>query len=313
MIDPWAVPTSFRRYVQQWPKVDQWFPQLSVTAARCAERWQLSPDGAAMHGWTGVVWPVRLRDGVPAVLKVSPPVGWTEGESRALAAFARSAGQGRMVGQVPVRMVTALAFDVAERAMVLPRLDPDRSLEHHGDVDEAVTVIAELLAGIAPVRATEGLPDLVDELDEMVGSLQDNGSLDRLLVERARSRLAEVRIVAADPDRRRTLHADCHFLNVLHTRAGESPAWVGIDPSAVNGIIEWEPVPMLRNRWADVAATGDPDRALRRRVDQLCEVTGADRDLVRSCAQVQAVAALTGWQMSPQHLHHPPYAVMARW
>lgn len=85
------------------------------------------------------------------------------------------------------------------------------------------------------------------------------------------------------------------------------------DCVALNGIIEWEPVPLLRNRWDDAASTGDPDRALRRRVDQICEATGADRGLVRSCAQIQAVAALTGWKMAPDHLHHRPYAVMARW
>lgn len=210
-------------------------------------------------------------------------------------------------------MITAVAVDVDDRAIVLPRLDPQQSLEDHADADEAVTVIAELLAGLAPVPPSDGLRDLVDVLNEMEGSLQDNGSLDQALVDRARGRLAELRVVAADPGRRRTLHADCHFLNVLHTLATDDPAWVGIDPGALNGIIEWEPVPLLRNRWDDAAATGGPDRALRRRVDQICGTTGADRGLVRSCAQIQAVAALTGWKMAPGHLHHRPYAVMARW
>ena len=79
MTGPWPVPASFHDHVRQWPGVDQWYPQLSMTAARWAQRWQLRPDGVAMRGWTGIVWPVRLRDGSAAVLKVSPPVSWTEG------------------------------------------------------------------------------------------------------------------------------------------------------------------------------------------------------------------------------------------
>ena len=82
----------------------------------------------------------------------------------------------------------------------------------------------------------------------------------------------------------------------------------------ITGIGEWEPVPLLRNRWADLAATGDPDRALRHRVDQICAVTGYDPALVRVCAQLIAVFNL--YKLLPHrrdHQHAPPYLIMADW
>lgn len=85
-----------------------------------------------------------------------------------------------------------------------------------------------------------------------------------------------------------------------------------LDPAPLAGLVEWEVTPLLRNRWADAAATGDPDRALRRRVEQVCEVTGGSRQLVRACAQVQAVAALS-WPLPTNHIHYRAYTVMAGW
>ncbi|MFC0673573.1 aminoglycoside phosphotransferase family protein [Brachybacterium hainanense] len=306
--DIWQLPASYLPHAAEWPDAERWLPALPVIAARRAREWGLAADGPAMHGWTGVVWPVRTREGRRAVMKVSPPVDGTALEITALRAFAAD------IGETPVPMIAPLAVDEEDRAILLPRLDSGRSLEDHADIDEAVTVIASLLAGIADVPApTAGLPRLSDELDEIEPQLRPGGEVDPAGADRARGRLTELRALAENPARQRLLHGDAHFLNVLHTRIDEPAAWVGIDPSPLSGIIEWEPVPLLRNRWADASASGDPDRALRRRVDQICEATGGDRALVRACAQVQAVQAVAGWGLSPAHMHHPPYAIMSRW
>jgi len=73
-------------------------------------------------------------------------------------------------------------------------------------------------------------------------------------------------------------------------------------------------VPLLRNRWNDAAATGDPDRALRRRVDQFAEMVGADSTRCREIAQAVAVDNLLHLLVhDPSHMFVPPYTVMAAW
>ena len=67
-------------------------------------------------------------------------------------------------------------------------------------------------------------------------------------------------------------------------------AWRAIDPLPMAGRREWELIALLRNRWPDAVASGDPDRALRRRLDQVCERADLDRrSLARACAQAAAV------------------------
>jgi len=278
-------------------------------AARWAAQWHLSPDGSPLHGWTGVVWPVRDDTGRPLVLKVSPPVAWTRAEPLALPAYASAADPEQPTG----RIVSALAVDVADRVMLLPRLDHTRNLEEHPDIDAAVGIIGEILTSIRHLRPVAEVPLLADHLDGLEPHLTTDPQLDPATVDRARQRLAELRAELADDQQLRLLHGDCHFLNVLRSAAPDPPAWVCIDPGPLVGLIEWELLPLLRNRWADAVATGNPDRALRRRVEQVCEMTGGDAELAIAGAQVQAAAALAGWRLPSDHIHRPPYALISAW
>lgn len=111
----------------------------------------------------------------------------------------------------------------------------------------------------------------------------------------------------------RLLHNDAHFLNMLGTTEGE-PGWRAIDPYPFVGPVEVELVPVLRNRWADAAVPGDPDRALRRRVDVMSEIIGADPARARAFAQAAAVVNLLALLSDePDHFFVPPYAVIADW
>lgn len=81
------------------------------------------------------------------------------------------------------------------------------------------------------------------------------------------------------------VHGDCHYLNVLHTLPEEPAGWVAINPLPAAGYPEWQLAAPLRNRWADAAASDDPERAQRRRFDILSERAGLDRDLGRGCCR----------------------------
>lgn len=108
------------------------------------------------------------------------------------------------------------------------------------------------------------------------------------------------------------VHYDLHYLNVLRDLADRR--WVVIDPLPRAGVPEVEVVPALRNRWGDLVATGDPERAMRRRFDLLTDAAGLDRVLAAMFAQAVAVDNLM-WLLprDPGHLFVAPYTVLSQW
>lgn len=85
------------------------------------------------------------------------------------------------------------------------------------------------------------------------------------------------------------VHWDLHYANVLAELPDAGGGrWLAIDRLPRAGFREAEVVAPLRNRWSDAVATGDPDAALRRRLDLLCEAAGLHRR--RAAAFAQAVA-----------------------
>ncbi|GAB3763952.1 aminoglycoside phosphotransferase family protein [Microlunatus parietis] len=305
---PWELPETYREQVAAMPGSADWLPTLRDIAARYAERWGLSPDGPAMHGWISPAWPVVDSHQHKAVLKITPPVSWIDGEAAALEAWSK---QDHRDGEP--RMIIPAAVAPEDRVVLLPRLDPTRSLEDHPDVDEAVEIIGRILASIAGTPPVPGPGTLAAELDQIADGLADDGPVPADQLDRARRAIAELRDHLGTT-RQTLLHNDLHFANVLHARPGDKPAWFGIDPFPLIGIGEWEAIPLLRNRWPAAAASGDPDRSLRRRVDQLCEITGYDAELVRRCAQIVAVSNLH-WILPDRrdHLHASAYLIMAGW
>jgi len=126
------------------------------------------------------------------------------------------------------------------------------------------------------------------------------------------------RKVRSDPGLLTVAHGDLHYENVLHALPGQPPRWVAIDPLPVAGYPEWEVAPVIRNRWDDAAATGDPERALRRRFDIVCERAALDRHLAQAVLQAVAVdnvlwlsRATDVGPLVRSFLH--PYSIVARW
>lgn len=305
---PWPVPDSYAPYARRWDSWPDWLPGLGHTAARLATDWAVERDGPAMHGWVSMVWPVRDAAGETYVLKLSPPIPETEAEAVTLSTWAQA-------DRLPHRMIVPAQVDLDRRGMLLPRLDANRSLEDHPDIDEAVEVIGDVLSSISGIDAPATVPTLQVDLAAIAGALDRGSWLPERVLARARRTIADLdAMITAPAARLSLLHNDCHFSNVLWTGRPSMPAWVGIDPYPRAGVAEWELTPMLRNRWADAAATGDPDRALHRRVDQVAEIVGLDRDLTRACAQLVAVFNLT--ELGPDRTDHPflpPYSVLADW
>ena len=185
-------------------------------------------------------------------------------------------------------------------------------------------MIGGLVAEISSHPAPPDLRCLADEADRlrtsitaMLGRTPD--VLPRAVADRAVETLetcaAQVR---SDPGPLKVVHGDLHYENVLHALPGQPPRWVAIDPLPVAGCPEWEVAPVIRNRWDDAAATGDPERALRRRFDIVCERAALDRHLAQAVLQAVAVdnvlwlsRATDVGPLVRSFLH--PYSIVARW
>ena len=65
----------------------EWAAGLPALAEDYCRRWQLAPDGVPMHGYVGLVVPVRRADSTPAVLKLQLADPEHPGEPQALRAW----------------------------------------------------------------------------------------------------------------------------------------------------------------------------------------------------------------------------------
>ncbi|MFJ3219825.1 aminoglycoside phosphotransferase family protein [Kitasatospora sp. NPDC086801] len=246
-----------------------WVSRLPTLAGELIDSWELRPDGPPAHGVVALVLPVRRADGTPAALKLQPVDEETAGEPIALRAWA---GRGA---------VHLLDHEPASGSMLLERLDPGRSLLDVADDRAALRVLAELLGELTKLHVgAPGLRRLADLVDGLrarapaaAAALADPA--ERRLLADCAAALREVRAEPGD----RLLHWDLHYGNVLAPPEGGGRApWLAIDPKPLVGHPGFELLPALRNRWADVLATGDVARALRWRFDVLVEALGLDRE-----------------------------------
>jgi streptomycin 6-kinase len=244
-------------------KEDAWLAGLPAHAAAMLERWELRRDGRALNGVAGLVLPVIRPDGTPAVLKLQPVNEENAGIVPALRAWR---GDG---------IVRLLDHDPDTGALLLERLQADRPLTGLADADAAVGILAGLLARLVAVPAPPEVRRLADigaamvaQVPDALPALPDAG--DRRLVQTCAAVTADLLGEPGD----RLLHWDLHYNNIL---AGHREPWLAIDPVPLAGDPGFELLPALDNRWDDAVATGDPARAVLRRLDRLTEVLGLDR------------------------------------
>ncbi|MEP6632242.1 MAG: aminoglycoside phosphotransferase family protein [Lapillicoccus sp.] len=309
----WTVPPVLHERARDDAVMRRWLVTVPDVAAEVCQSWRLVADGPVMAGFLSLVRPVRDHDGRALVLKLFGPEVGAAGEP----AFLRAAA-----GPAVVELVRA---DLALGALLLDRLDPARTLATEPDVDVACAVVGDLVRQITAHRAPAGMRSMADELDRLhasITSMLDRTPevLPRALADRAVETCAELsRRLRQAPGEQPLVHGDLHFENVLHTRAGEAPRWVAIDPLPAAGYPEWEVTASLRNRWPDAVATGNPERALRRRVAIIAEAAGFDRARAVAIAQAVAVDNVLWLSRAGSHVHPvvrgfvPPYLLVASW
>lgn len=216
----------------------RWLRALPDLVEDLLRRWRLQLDGPAMHGYVGLVLPVR-REEEDLVLKVSWRDASNAHEHTALRAWG---------GRGAVRLIDA---DADAGALLLERLRP-QSLQSM-PFDEAVVIAARLLRRLAiPFR--EEVPALEETAAELRATLPDlarrfPGALPPGLVEDTLARLDDL-VPSAE---RLLVNADLHYENVL---AGIREPWLVIDPKVVLGDPEHGVAPLLWNRFDEVVERG---------------------------------------------------------
>ncbi len=216
-------------------------------------------------------------------------VSWVDDETREEArALARWGGEAA---------VTLLECAPEHGPLLLERLDAYRSLQQVGE-DDAVALAAAVLHQLH-VPPLAGLRSVVDiarrwqaALPRQWESLGRPGRRD--LVEHAVAACAEL---ASGPGVAHLLHGDYHYGNVLarplaHTTGDPAAGrleWAAIDPKPLLGDGEYDLIPLLRNRWDELTATGDARRACRRRLHALADQAQLDRERAERWCLVRAV------------------------
>lgn len=272
-IAPPQIPSGLLAQERLGPAWADWLARLPKLADEMLREWDLSEDGAPMHGFCSLVIPVCAASGQRAVLKIAYD-GDDESQYEHLALQ-------RWHGNGAVRLLRAAP---GQRAMLLERL--------HGRDLRSVseTEACEVVAGLYPrlhVPAHPQLRTLTSYVERWAGALKAmpaGAPIPRRLVEQTIALARD--FVSDEASSGTTIHGDLHSGNVL---AAEREPWLAIDPKPMSGDRHYEVAPMLWNRWDELVASGDVRSAVRRRFFLLVDGAGFDETRARDWVIVRMV------------------------
>ncbi len=261
-----------------------WIQQLPLLVARYAREWDLTVHGPFEGLSFNYVLPVTRSDGSSAVLKIGLPEPEQRSEIQALRHYD---GQG---------IARILEFDLDNYIALIERIVPGTMLaEYFPQDDELATRIAAAVLsdlktpapnpahdfGAVERWARRGMQGLRSEFDGGTGPFPER------IVERAERLFDELISSTASTY---LLHGDFHHMNVIFS---EERGWLAIDPKGVVGDIAFECAAFILNPIPAIHHVPDVQKILARRIDELAEMLGLDRQRIHGWAQ--AFAVLSAW------------------
>ena len=263
-----------------------WLQRLPAQIGALERHWAFQalspfPDLSAAY-----VAPALCADGTEAALKLALPGRELMAEMEALRLYD---------GRGAVRLLQA---DAAEGALLIERIRPGTPLADIADDGEATAIAAEVMRRLwRPLAPGHPFPT-VAEWGEGLARLRarfggGTGPFPEPLVDRAEQLFAGLLQSAAEPV---LLHGDLHHWNIV--RAEREP-WLAIDPKGVAGEPAYEVGALIRNRLPEPPEPLETRRLLARRIAQLAEALGSERERLAGSALAQAVlAAWRGYEDS---------------
>lgn len=279
---------DFRRRISQafGEPGRQWLGELPALVEAYGQRWSLTVAAPFEPLSYNFAAPAVTAKGLPVVLKAGVPRPELHGEIEALRVYA---GRGS---------VLLLEADAERGVMLLERIEPGARLKETTNDARATEIAALVMQSLwQPLPAGHSFKPVT----EWVAGLQrmraryDGGTgplpADRVALA---EQLFEDLFRSAAPAV--LLHGDLHHENIL---AGRRAPWLAIDPMGVAGEPAYEVGALLRNPTPEVAAWPDLPAIQSRRVDQLAEILGFDRQRIIGYGIAQAV--LSAWWTLEDH------------
>ena len=266
----------------------EWLARLPGALAECERRWSLTVLPPFQPLSYNYVAPAVRADGSEAVLKLGVPNPELRTEIEALQLY-----EGRGI----VRLLDA---DAEEGILLLERLRPGVPLSSLEDDEQAMMIAAGVIRQLwrpAPLEAP--FPTVAKwGLGFRRLRAQFNGGtgpFPAALVQRAESLFAELLASSAEPV---LLHGDLHHDNIL---SAQRQPWLALDPKGLVGEPAYEVGALLRNPYPRLLTWPHVERILSRRVEQLTEELGFDRERLVGWGMAQAV--LSAWWDYEDHGH----------
>ncbi len=253
-----------------------WLERLPTIIADCARRWAIMLEAPFTQLSINYAAPGTRADGTPVVLKVCIPGDEFFTEAEALRLFA-----GRGAAQL-------LDADLERGALLLERLQPGVLLRTVTDDERATHIAVDVMKRLwRPAPAQHPFPSVARWVGNMARKapalIGPGHPFPYTWIERA---LALYRDLTAEPAQYMLLHGDLHHDNIL---TAQREAWIAIDPKGVIGEPVWETGPLLINQLPEPLNVTAARRVLGRRVSQLAEELGIDRQRLAAWGLVRAV------------------------
>lgn len=254
-----------------------WLYRLDQTIAECERLWSIRVFPPFTSLSYNYVAPAVYADGTDAVLKLGVASHELKTEIEALRVFD---------GLGIVRLFES-DFDLV--AMLLERLKPGEMLSTITDDEQATSITARVMKRLwrppPPEHSFTTITEWAVGLDRLRGRFDGGtGPLPANLVQEAEALFSELIATMGGPV---LLHGDLQHFNIL---SATRESWLAIDPKGVVGEPEFEVGAFLRNR---LLSNPRPERLLARRVDQLSEELGFERERIVGWGLAQAV--LSAW------------------
>lgn len=268
-----------------------WLDVLPALLAEMAGRWNLRIGPAVDRLSYNFVCAAVRADGSPAMFKAGVPDSALTSDIEALSAYG---------GRGAARL---LERDEEAGVMLLERVEPGTTLlsllqSQHDEwaTDVAASVMRNLhsakdiLPTNYPFRTVDSWAVGLGRLRATFGG--STGPFPPEIVERAEGLFKDLLATANGPV---LLHGDLHHENILESR---DRGYLAIDPEGVIGEPAFEAGAYLRNPLPDILNEDSVSFHLRR-IKQLADGMGVDRERVRDWAVAQAV--LSGWWSYEDH------------
>jgi streptomycin 6-kinase len=277
-----SIPDDFARAIKSFrgDAGEVWLRGLQGTVEACAARWSLEVGPPILPLFYNYVATATRVDGARLVLKVRFPDDETPTEREALRLF-----EGRGAAQL-------IDSDEEQSALLLERLEPGTKLSELCETDDegATSAAVNVMRSLhRPAPRVHDFPTVArwgegfSRHRARFGGA--NGPLPARLFDEAEALFRELNDSAAEPV---LLHGDLHHGNII---AARREPWLAIDPKGIVGEPAYEVGALLRNPIGRILSWPNLTRVMERRVRQLSDELGFERERVRGWGVSQAMLA----------------------